>query len=100
MVYPNTHNQVVHIDPVGTVQDHCNTQNIGVTWFGFSFTSNNTVCGGSMSPFGQSTNNAGGNWVGSSSPNVVIGIEPILQTNAPFSTNPTCTLHLKAKWTT
>jgi hypothetical protein len=99
MTYNWNGNQIISMDPLGDVGTHCSQVSFGVTWYGLSFSADELTCQGTLRPWGQSSNQGGGNWQSNlANPTGTIGIEEILKTHAPARTTPASVLHLRAVW--
>lgn len=99
MSYNWNGNQIITMDPLGDVGDHCSSVSYGVTWNGFSFSADELTCRGTLTPWGQGGSSGGGKWqAGIINPTGTIGIEEILKTHAPSSNNPASVLHLRSVW--
>lgn len=99
MSYNWSGNQINTMDPLGDVGTHCNPVSFGVTWYGISFSADEVTCQGTLHPWGQSGAKGGGIWQANLvNPTSTIGIEEILKTACPSSTNPNSVLHLRSIW--
>lgn len=92
-------NKVVTENPLGDVGSHCSPLTVGFSWNGVSLSYTEVTCQGTLHPWGQSESKGGGIWqAGMINPTSTIGIEELLKTSAPSSSNPNSVLHLRSIW--
>jgi hypothetical protein len=100
MSYNWSANQIITMDPLGDVGSHCTQITLGATWYGITFSANEVTCQGTLHPWGQSGSKGGAIWRSNlPNPTSTIGIEEILKTSCPATTNPASVLHLHSIWT-
>jgi hypothetical protein len=97
--YPNV-NTITHLQPASPVNTNCSAGNTySVSWFGFTVSSQDVTCSGTMSPYGLAGSQGGGLWQGSVD-NGTVTIEPVLQDHSIADHNPHSTLYIREASTT